>query len=415
MQLGRSERMALGASVATAPHPAGNDRYPALSGLRGLAALGVFAVHVCAFIGLPQIRPGQSMAFVLLAWLPKMGWSGVDVFFTLSAFLLALPYAGAFRDGTPLPGASGYVARRAARILPAYLVQLLVLYGLIALGWASGIVDQPIDATRLLVQPVFAYDLGWPGVATMQTPLVASWWTMPVEIGFYILLPFLVRLLRPGRWPWLLLAIATAWTWRAAILWTQPMSPPIAYLVEHLPGRIDQFAIGMLAAYLFSRAPRVLDWVKDSRADVLFLVAALVFIALPALGFVEGVPVGETPSGYPLLVGWHTYAGIAAAAMLFAAARAAPLVSRFVGCLPLRVLGHISYGLYLWHLPVLLWLHARGGVIAAGSPAIFVFDGLLFSLMAAVLSWQFIERPAMRFAARWSRARMPAPVPASAP
>ena len=385
-----------------ARHSAQDDRHPALSGLRGLAALGVFAVHAYALAGFPSLWPQHSGASFLLAWPLRMGWAGVDVFFTLSAFLLALPFARAHLDHAPAPSLRGYAARRLLRIIPAYALQLSIILVLIATGLAAAIISPAqITAMRLIVQPLFLYDLGWPGLLPMQWPLMGSWWTLPVELSFYLLLPWLARLLRPGRWPWLLLGIAFAWIWRALLLWTHPRSPEVEFLVEHLPGRIDQFLIGMLAAYALYRAPRGLAWIAGRRADGLFLIAALLFLLLPALGYVNGVPMDSESRAEPWLIGWHTYASVAVAGMLLAVGRAAPLASAIVGALPLRLLGRISYGFYLWHLPILLWMHAEGGVAAFGGPAAFVLDGLLFSLAAAMLSWALIERPALRLAARW--------------
>jgi len=268
------------------------------------------------------------------------------------------------------------------------------------------------------VQPLFLYDIGWSGVVQMQWPLVGSWWTLPIELGFYLMLPWLARLLRPGRWQWLLLLIAFAWIWRALLLWTQPYVPATVFLVEHLPGRIDQFAIGMLAAYAFCRAPRALAWVAGGRADVLFVIAASVFLVLPALGYVYGNPVGAEPDMQPLLIGWHSYASLAVAGMLFAAGRGTRWVSSIVGSLPLRLFGQISYSFYLWHLPVLMWLYTNNGVTLARGPFAFMFYGLLFSIVAAVISWRFVERPAVRMVARWSSRAdvgLPTPIPVETP
>jgi peptidoglycan/LPS O-acetylase OafA/YrhL len=383
-----------------------NDRYPALTGLRGLAALCVFAVHAYGLMLFPQLWPGHDTASSVLAWPFRMGWAGADVFFTLSAFLLAFPFVRAQVAGAKAPDLRDYSVRRLARILPAYLLQLLILLALIALRVAVQDNSQPVTTARIVVQPLFLFDLGWPDVLKMQWPLVGSWWTLPVELGFYAMLPWLALLLRPGKWQWLLLFIAFAWVWRAVLLWTQPYLPPVVFLVEHLPGRIDQFVIGMLAAYAFCRAPRALDWVKDRRADGLFVLAAGVLLALPALGYINGRPVSAAPNLQPLLIGWHSYASLAVAGMLFAASRGGPWLSSSVGALPLRMLGRVSYGFYLWHLPILVWLHANGGVAIAGGPFAFMLFGLLLSLVAGFLSWIVVEGPALRLAARCtSRAR----------
>ncbi|MEO5595760.1 MAG: acyltransferase [Lysobacteraceae bacterium] len=379
-------------------------RQPALSGLRGIAALGVFAVHAYALAGLATVSADHPTLSFLLAWPSQMGWAGVDLFFTLSAFLLALPFARANLQQSTAPNLRGYAARRLLRILPAYYVQLAVLLILIASGLDTGLISPPaVPMARLLVQPFFLYDLGWPGVATTQFPLIGSWWTLPVELSFYALLPWLARLLRPGRWRWLLLGVAFAWSWRAALLWTHSPSPAIDYLAEHLPGRIDQFVIGMLAAYALCRAPTSLAWLSGRKADLVFVLGALVFLLLPILGYRHGWPMGTEPRREWWLIGWHSYASVAVAAMLFAACRATRWISASFGSLPLRLLGQISYGFYLWHLPVLLWMHAHGGVVAAGGALAFVFTGLIFSLLLAIVSWVVVERPALSLVTRWRR------------
>ena len=396
-----------------------DERYPALSGLRGLAALGVFAVHAYALARYPQIVPGHPAISFVLAWPLRIGWAGVNVFFTLSAFLLSLPFARAMLDHAPSPRLQAYAARRVLRIVPAYAVQLLVLFCLIALAWTAVVVSPPYSAARLLVQPVFLYDIGWPGVVPVQQPLVASWWTLPVELAFYALLPWFARCLRPGRWHWLLIGIAFAWFWRAWLLWTQPHKAEILLLVQHLPGCLDQFLIGMLAAYTSVRAPRWLRSFAGWRMEALFIVAAVIFVLLPATGYLAfGAMMDADPHPQPSMVGWNSYASLAVAAMLIACAHGSRLADRLLAMPPLRWLGRVSYGFYLWHLPVLLWLQANGGVDAAGGALAFALYGLLFSLVIAGVSWVLVERPALRLAMRWpagDRGKMPAPVSVRSP
>jgi peptidoglycan/LPS O-acetylase OafA/YrhL len=391
-----------------------DDRYPSLSGLRGLAALGVFAVHAYALARFPQIVPEHPAISFVLAWPLRMGWAGVNVFFTLSAFLLSLPFAKASLAAAPSPSLRGYAARRVLRILPAYAVQLLVLFALIALGWASGVVSPPYSVARMLVQPVFLYDIGWPGVVSVQQPLVASWWTLPVEMSFYALLPWFARFLRQGRWHWLLIGVAFAWFWRAWLLWTQPPKSEILLLVQHLPGCLDQFLIGMLAAYACVRAPDLLRSITGRRLDAAFAAATVVFLLLPALGYLAfGEMMDADPHPQPSMIGWNGYASLAVAAMLIVCARGSCLADRLLSMPPLRGLGRISYGFYLWHLPVLLWLRANGGVDAAGGALAFALYGLLFSLVIAGISWVIVERPALRFASSWpaaDQAKIPDPV-----
>ena len=135
-------RAAPGPAPRVEPMP---RRIDSLTGLRGLAAFGVFAFHAWLLAHLPDPAPGVPGLSQALAWLMRIGWSGVDVFFTLSAFLLALPCARAAQAGTPMPDWRGYLRRRAARILPAYWVQLaLLLAGALAgLAWGLAIPRWP--------------------------------------------------------------------------------------------------------------------------------------------------------------------------------------------------------------------------------------------------------------------------------
>src|SRR5690349_3363657 len=84
----------------------GHGFWPALTGLRGLAAAGVLVFHVAVVGGKLQDLPAP------IAWLCGMGWTGVDVFFTLSAFLLTLPFVEARERGTPPPSLREYARHR---------------------------------------------------------------------------------------------------------------------------------------------------------------------------------------------------------------------------------------------------------------------------------------------------------------
>src|SRR5687767_14658728 len=101
-------RAAPGPAPRVEPMP---RRVDSLTGLRGLAAFGVFAFHAWLLAHLPDPAPGVPGLSQVLAWLMRIGWSGVDVFFTLSAFLLALPCARAAQAGSPMPDWRGYLRR----------------------------------------------------------------------------------------------------------------------------------------------------------------------------------------------------------------------------------------------------------------------------------------------------------------
>jgi peptidoglycan/LPS O-acetylase OafA/YrhL len=383
--------------VAPAPAPAGHsDAIPALTGLRGLAAFGVFAFHAWVLAGVPDPAPGVPWLGTTLAWFARMGWSGVDVFFTLSAFLLGLPFARAALGRVPRPGLRDYLRRRAARILPAYWAQMLVLFALAFAGLSvRGIGEWPGWG------PVLAHAVLWIDAWPQVRPLLASWWTLPVEFAFYLLLPWLAHAFGARRWAWLLLALPVAWLWRAAFQWWPPMGVMTIAWIDHLPGRIDQFAIGLLAAYAWARYEVAGRSIAPRAANAALALAAVAFFALPALLLLDGrAEPDQTVSLHPVVLAWHSLASVVVAAGLLACAARAPW-SRWLAAAPLAWLGTISYSFYLWHLPAVAWVRAQSGEAVHGEALWPYFAAcLLASLALATLSWWAIERPVQRWARR---------------
>ncbi|MGH8028685.1 MAG: acyltransferase family protein [Arenimonas sp.] len=372
-------------------------RIDSLTALRGLAAFAVFAFHAWLLAHMPDPAPGVALLSPALTWLMRNGWSGVDVFFTLSAFLLAMPYARAAVAGRPPPDWRAYLRRRAARILPAYWVQLAIVLAGSLMGVAWGRTFPAWEGVGSALAHVVLWINAWPRVAALQP----HWWTLPVEFGFYLMLPCLARAFTARRWPWLLALVALAWAWRAA--WLMNPRADFAHFawIEQLPGRIDQFAIGMLAAWWWARREGRGGTISPRRANTLLVAGALAFLAMPALFLVDGrATLSQVMSLHPVVLAWHGLASAAVALVLVACAAGAP-AARWLAARPLRFLGEISYSLYLWHVPVIFWvLWQSGDTIAVGDFWPYFSICLLLSLALASLSWWGVERPALRWAAR---------------
>ena len=372
-------------------------RWPALTGLRGLAALGVLLFHAFVLAGQPRDLPAP------VTWLFAYGWSGVDVFFTLSAFLLTLPFLPTVPAAERPPALLTYGRNRLLRILPAYYAQMAVL---LAVGFAGmgGALGWPrLDAGLFLANAAFLY-----GAMPSIDPMVPPWWTLPVELAFYLVLPLFARLLSPGRWQWMLLAIVASLAYRVLLMHAGLTRTEEVAWIEHVPGRLHQFLVGMLAAYAYARLRARSALPGPGRADLLAFAAGAAFIALPALGWLaSGEPFQGGPVAQPFLASWHLFASLVVAVMLLALAAGAPRARKLLSVGPLQALGVVSYSLYLWHYPVMLGLReALGGREAIGSDFWpFLAYGLIFSTLAAAVSWWLVERPAQR----WSRqAKLPA-------
>ena len=360
---------------------------PALTGLRGFAALWVLLYHVWAMSGGPPLRlPGID--FVQGSNLLSVGWAGVDLFFCLSAFLLAMPYAQWRYGSAPRPDTGRYLLRRALRIYPAYLFQLLVLL-IAAAVFDYGRVP---SAHELIAHLFLWFYTGWNWVA----PMVGVWFTLPIEFAFYLVLPFIAPMLDRRRWVWLLLsavAISIGYRYLMHLAFIdEPVSTQVI-AIERLPGRIDQFVIGMLAGAAFIAA-RLRGW--RPRSPSLWFAAGLIGVIATCAALISVA--GEYWGGHPLLYVWHALLSVCLVPVLLACAWGAPPALRLLANRPMRYLGDISFGVYLWHMPILLVLIAYLPEAWLPATRFWVLLATVFplSVLVAQISRRFIELPFLR-------------------
>lgn len=360
---------------------------PALTGLRGFAALWVVLFHVWALTGAPPLAiPGLD--FIQAGWFFNLGWAGVDLFFFLSAFLLVIPFANWRYGSAPRPDTFRYLMRRVLRIYPAYLFQLsilLVAAGLFGYGVMPG-------AGSLLAHLMLWFNLGEPRFE----PMVGVWFTLPIEFGFYLMLPLLAPFIDRQRWPWLLLlAIVVTVTTRYAmhlVYFGESVAMRVT-LIERLPGRLDQFVIGMLAGVAFV-VSNLRGW--RPRRPALWLAAGM--LGLLALGAAILRVGGSYWSGHLLLFVWHGLFSLCLVPVLLVCAWGITPAARLFSSRLLRYLGDISFGVYLWHMPILLPILAK--LPASMEPLTRFWISLAIvlpaTLLVAQLSHRFVERPFLR-------------------
>jgi peptidoglycan/LPS O-acetylase OafA/YrhL len=320
-------------------------RDAALDGLRALAALSVVAFHVWLYTAPDPTLPTREGFWNRLLF---EGRIGLVLFFVLSGFLLFRPSYDLRR----------YFTRRALRIAPAYWVALA---GAILLLWGGGATPgiRLPDASDLGLFAVFGQN--YSEATIMQLNPVT--WTLCVEVAFYLLLPFL----RPRMIP-LLVAVGLGWNLLVhSVGGGQVMAKALFAFLPY-------FAVGMAAAAWPVR--RRLSCLAI--AGVLLVVANGVWHSVAAPRVVN--PALAVLADFPAAVGF----GLVVAAVSAGGLR---WLSR------LSWVGVRSYGLYLWHVPLILFLRRIDLLPLSFVPALLLVVPV--ALGAAALSWRFVERPAL--------------------
>jgi peptidoglycan/LPS O-acetylase OafA/YrhL len=381
--------------MSNAPVGHARDYVAALTGLRGIAALFVFLFHYGSFN--PGIRLDQKIPLIgsVLQFPLGLGWAGVDLFFVLSGFLLTLPFAYAILHGERPPPLAHYYRRRLLRVFPAYYFQL----ALILLGGSWFLAYRELDGIATLAHLTMAFDVGPEPVR----PMNLVWWTLPVELSFYLLLPWIASFLKPRRWlvflP-LVVLMSVVYRFWAAGHFAGDRPDAVVYAASHIPGSLPEFLMGASAALLVHwldsrgiRKPRPLALDLMLLAGLLSAGLWLWFVVLEnGIVYWRGhwsMVVGPVALGLMLTL---TVASLYWGSRLGRALFANPVV---------YFLGLISYSLYLWHFIVLqqapkLFPETFGKL--TGVPRFGVT--LVLVVLVSAISYYLFERPFFRLRGR---------------
>ncbi len=370
--------------------------------MRGFAALWVFIYHFWALqVAAPVVVSFFSLSLDI-SWCFTFGWLGVPIFFVLSGFLLAQPFVRQpDSPGTSKVSIRAYFIRRVFRVFPAYYFQLIAL---IVLAYFFQFGDYPRTAE------------GWFAHLTMTffsppfftAGLNGAWWTLPIEFGFYLLLPMLAPLLKRRRWIFLLLFCFGMMLSYRYLIYSLFLGTdvPLYTRISLLPGVMDSFGAGMLAAYCAQHV-RIKPGFDVRAANVATFVMLLGYGVAILLIYQFWMVYW---SG-----GWMSYAytplfSAAIACGVFGAALGSTWAQWLFGNQLMRFFGKISYSLYLWHLPLLGALKLFPKLQTVGLPttgthqhAILLAVCTLILLAISWLSWRFIEVPGIAWGKQLSR------------
>lgn len=360
--------------------PQPSARNAPLDGLRALAALSVLVFHVWLYGYQPPPSPRTGLADKFLFELNL----GLICFFVLSGFLLYQAFARAsLGNGSPVAFKT-YAVRRAARIVPAYYACLI---GCIALYWLVGLTRLIPAAENLPLFAAFAQNYSTTTVMELN-PVV---WTLSIEIAMYMLMPLIgLAALRLGPQRLALQSAMLVGLIAVTVIWNvvvrgndwMPLGPKV------LPAYLGHFALGMLGALWFEHRRAAGQPPLGAGATASLVAAGVGFVGLNAV-WREAYG-----SDYTFLVLGGLPAALGFALVIVGAAAGRGPATSWLSARPLVWVGLISYGLYLWHLPLLIVVRQLEILPhALGLRILFVLG---ISLVVAALSWRFVEQPMIR-------------------
>jgi peptidoglycan/LPS O-acetylase OafA/YrhL len=359
----------------------GNRNIRGLDGLRAIAVGLVILHHAGALLAPPRWHD------VLLPG----GYVGVDIFFVLSGFLITtLLLAEADTAGRIDLGR--FYLRRALRLVPALVAVIIVVctYNRLVHG------EHGSSLARTVLSVGF-YAVNWVKTFSADvSPGLGHTWSLAVEEQFYLLWPLLLiaglrARLSPRSWLWLLTTAVAASAVLKAVLWSRTHDWEDVYF--RTDARVDALLLGAMVAFAFHHGLplRFARWLVPAG---LLLAAAAATLPVAGLYFYGG----------------STVLAAAAAVVISALASGrAPGVTRALELPPVRHIGRISYGLYLWHVPA-MWAVANEVHAGAG---VQIPAALVLTLLLAEASMQVVERPFLRLKSRLHRVELTGePVPA---
>ena len=348
---------------------------PAMQSLRGLAALWVVLYHLQVYID-----------FFGVALLPipgiRFGWLGVDLFFVLSAYLLGQP----FLDRRRRPPLGRFWLDRFWRVAPPYYAAFLL---------------------TAVAYTVFAPDAWIPGKAWWSLLFLQNFhfeafiavnpafWSLAVEMQFYLLLPFMARLFRGKGWPWALAAFTLLSLLYRAIVYDAGGGAPWALQLEGftLPAFLGHFAVGLAICRI-----RLLDGPVGSGIRRATFALGIALVAVPAWLLVPRGSVDFVGLSLAADTMLRPLAALGFGFMVLATASGG-WVGRALAWRPLAWLGGISYSLYLIHIP------AQVLMLQVVSPVEDAWAWAALALAASILGGWLLYRAVEAPSELWRRSR----------
>lgn len=358
----------------------GSVRLPEINGLRGVAILMVLFSHLYApvfFVTDPTPwqpeRGYASIPFWMITVL-RNSWTGVNIFFVLSGFVLFRPYVCGTRQLATKAHYVDFYIRRAWRLIPLLFISTAVLIALYY-RWNSG--AECFGRLAEIVTGLFVFDKK-AFIPAINLPL----WSLGIELWYSVAFPFVaILLLKPKPLIWSVIFYFCALLTRLIgshmflVNWTNPFLNPVK---DCLLGRIDDFVAGMLVCLVYYRYPDK-TWLGSRLIGIAGVAAFGAGCILWDLCQYCSFPRwGVAVANIPINIG-------AGCLLLYALKSASSFWAAFLRFETLQICGVMCYSIYVWHFNI-QWHLAPNPM---KMHQVIVYLGFL--AMVASASWSLIE------------------------
>ena len=343
-----------------------------LDGVRGVAVLLVFISHFHWILS-PDLLFTKVTPWHFINRTFEAGFMGVDIFFVLSGFLIT-SLIMKDRSTNQKNLFKRFYKRRALRLLPALYALLIADF------FVSRWENFPGDIQWRTTWHALLFLNNWNIVNNFgkaQNDL-GHLWSLGIEEQFYLIWPLTLWLLAKLKIsskmmiPLILFASLVVMAHRTS-LWNDGTSWIILYI--RTDTRLDSLLIGAMFAYVY-RHYQVPSKILNSVATLSFM--GLIYIKY----FLDKSP-------FRFEMGW-TIIALLAGFIILSVAEGSWFANRVLISRPLTIIGKVSYGLYLWHLPVFVVL---GRHVTSGPKPLRILIGIVIASAVTSLSWYFVEKP----------------------
>jgi len=366
-------------------------RIPELDGLRGLAILLVVFHHYVS----GRLRPIGNPIADFINHASALTWSGVDLFFVLSGFLIG----GILLDQRHTEHYfKTFYLRRACRIFPLYFLWL-ILFIILDRMFSSSLHQHWQSDIFYARYPTWAYALFLQNFFIAKRQLfgphwLGTTWSLAIEEQFYLLAPLLMRFLPLRKLPHVLVSIILL---VPLLRLYSYLYHPTLFVYVLLPYRADALLMGVLCA-CGVRHERLHFWLQKHRGR---LFPALI-VLLVGLIYLSRDRINPRNSFEMVVLGYSWLPLFYTCVLLIVITAREGIIARVMRFSPLRNLGIIAYGVFLIHLAMDGLAHGliSGKDFSAihdlsdGAVTLLAF---LVTLILAAFSWHFFEKPIIRW------------------